>query len=123
MSKKRKLTHDLKIVEALNKVKIPIRDEARCLDIYFKDVSRSNESGKEHIAKGYHDLTVKDIERINQIISDPFYHSKDKRYTRTYCYYGKRKVDRNYIKIVIKIEKRNPKIGFIASIFITKKVK
>ena len=110
MSKKRKLTHDLKIVEALNKVKIPIRDEARCLDIYFKDVSRSNESGKEHIAKGYHDLTVKDIERINQIISDPFYHSKDKRYTRTYCYYGKRKVDRNYIKLLSKLKKGTQKL-------------
>ena len=123
MSKKRKLTHSLKIIEALNKINIPIQDSVRGLSIYFKDSSRSNENGIEHIAKGYHDLTVKDIERLVQTIKEPYYHSKDKRYSRTYCYYGRRKADNNYIKIVVKIEKRNPKIGFIASMFITKKVK
>ena len=62
MSKKKKLTHNQKIIKALEKVKTPIVDKLRNLSIYFKVQSRSNESGLEHIAKNYHGLDSSDIE-------------------------------------------------------------
>lgn len=103
---------------------MPIHDKLRNLDIYFKDRSRSNETGIEHVSKSYHDLDPSDIELLEETINNPLEHTKDKRYARTYCYYHKRKRDRkNYIKVVIKIEKRDPKVGFISSIFITSRIK
>ena len=51
MAKKIKLTHDQKIIKALEKIKTPIIDKIRNLSIYFKAEARSNESGIEHIAK------------------------------------------------------------------------
>ena len=51
MAKKIKLTHDQKIIKALEKIKTPIVDKLRNLSIYFKAEARSNESGIEHIAK------------------------------------------------------------------------
>ena len=50
MAKNIKLTHDQKIIKALEKIKTPIIDKLRNLSIYFKAEARSNESGIEHIA-------------------------------------------------------------------------
>ena len=124
MSKKKKLTHDQKIIQSLNKIKTPLVDKLRNLSIYFKDQSRSNETGIEHIAKDYHSLDQSDIELLEECIKNPIQHIKDKRYSRTYCYYHKRKHDKNhYIKVVVKIEKRDAKIGYVSSIFIASKIK
>ena len=124
MSKQKKLTHDQKIVKALNKIKTPIIDKTRNRSIYFREQARSNETGKEHIAKSYHGLDPSDIELVEDCIHNPADHVKDKRYTRTYCYYHKRKHDKkHFIKVVVKIEKRNHKIGYISSIFISSKIK
>ena len=51
MAKRIKLTHDQKIIKALEKIKTPIVDKLRNLSIYFKEEARSNESGIEHISK------------------------------------------------------------------------
>ena len=124
MSKKKTLTHDEKIIKALEKVKTPIIDDLRNIFIYFKAQSRSNETGFEHVAKNYHGLDPSDIELLEDCIKNPLVRIKDKRYPRTYCYYHRRKNDKNnYIKVVIKVEKRNPKIGYISSIFITSRIK
>ena len=123
MSKNKKLTHNEKIIKALEKIKTPIFDELRNLNIFFKERSRSNESGLEHIAKSYHNLDSTDIDLLVEGIKHPFKHIKDKRFPKTYCYYYKRKRDRkNYIKVVVKVEK-DLKTAYISSIFITSKIK
>ena len=68
MAKKIKLTHDQKIIKALEKIKTPIVDKLRNLSIYFKAEARSNESGIEHIAKNYHSLDPSDIELLDECI-------------------------------------------------------
>ena len=124
MSKKQKLTHDQKIIKACEKIKTPIIDELRNISIFFKGQSRSNESGIEHVAKSYHGLDPSDIELLEDCIKNPKEHIKDRRYPNTYCYYHDRKHDKNhYIKVVVKVREENRKIGFISSIFITKKIK
>ena len=123
MAKKIKLTHDQKIIKALEKIKTPIVDKLRNLSIYFKVQSRSNESGLEHIAKNYHGLDPSDIEILEDCIKNPIEHIKDRRYPKTYCYYRSRKHDKNhYIKVVVKVE-NDLKTGYISSIFITSKIK
>ncbi len=124
MPNKKKITHDEKIISALMKIKTPIIDSIRNIKIFFKERSRSNETGIEHVAKAYHNLDASDIELLEKGIKSPVYHSRDKRYGRTYCYYYRRKKDRkNYIKVVVKLEKRDTQIGFISSMFITTKLR
>ena len=124
MAKKIKLTHDQKIIKALEKIKTPIIDKIRNLSIYFKAEARSNESGIEHIAKNYHSLAPSDIELLEDCINNPLEHIKDRRCTRTYCYYHNRKHDKNhYIKVVVKVAKHDPRIGYISTIFITSKIR
>ena len=124
MAKKIKLTHDQKIIKALEKIKTPSVDKLRNLSIYFKMQSRSNESGLEHIAKNYHGLDPSDIELLEDCINNPLEHIKDRRCTRTYCYYHNRKHDKNhYIKVVVKVAKHDPRIGYISTIFITSKIR
>ena len=123
MAKKNRLTHDQKIVKALEKVKTPLVDELRNLSIYFKARSRSNETGMEHVAKSYHGLDPSDIELLADCIKNPIKHIKDRRYPKTYCYYHARKHDKNhYIKVVFKVE-NDLKTGYISSIFIASKIK
>ena len=124
MSKKKRLIHDQKIIKALDNIKTPIVDKVRNLSIYFKVEARSNESGIEHIAKSYHGLDPSDIELLEDCIKNPLEHIKDKRRTRTYCYYHNRKHDKNhYIKVVVKVAKHDPRIGYISTIFITSRIK
>ena len=124
MAKKIKLTHDQKIIKALEKIKTPIVDKLRNLAIYFKVQSRSNESGLEHIAKNYHGLDLSDIELLEECIKNPIEHVKDRRYPNTYCYYHNRKHDKHhFIKVVVKVRTENKQIGYISSMFITKKIK
>jgi len=124
MSKKKKLTHDQKIIKACEKVRTPLVDKLRNLSIFFKNQARSNESGIEHVAKSYHGLDPSDIELLEDCIKNPKEHVKDKRYLNTYCYYHSRKHDKNHlIKVVVKIRDENKRIGYISSIFITKKIK
>ena len=100
MSKKQKLTHDQKIIKALEKIKTPIVDELRNLSIYFKAEARSNETGIEHIAKNYHSLNPSDVELLEECIKNPSEHIKDRNRTRTYYYYHIRKHDKShYIQI------------------------
>ena len=123
MAKKNRLTHDQKIVKALEKVKTPLVDKLRNLSIYFKARSRSNETGLEHVAKNYHGLDPSDIEFLEDCIKNPIEHVKDRRYPKTYCYYHARKHDKNhYIKVVVKVE-NDLKTGYISSIFIASKIK
>ena len=124
MSKKIKLNHDQKIIKALEKIKTPIVDKLRNLSIYFKAEARSNESGIEHISKNYHSLNPSDIELLEECIKNPLEHVKDRNRTRTYYYYHKRKHDKShYIKVVVKVAKHDPKIGYISTIFITSKIR
>lgn len=92
MSKHKRLTHDQKIIKALEKIKTPIVDELRNLSIFFKARSRSNETGMGHIAKNYHGLDPSDIELLVDCIKNPIEHIKDRRYPKTYCYYQARKL-------------------------------
>lgn len=124
MAKKKRLTHDQKIVKALEKIKTPIVDKLRNLSIYFKAEARSNESGIEHIAKNYHSLDSSDIELLEECIKNPLQHIKDRKRARTYYYYHNRKYDRtHYIKVVVKVAKHDPRIGYISTIFITSKIR
>ena len=71
MSKKKKgVKPNQTIVELLKKIKVPIYDKTHNLNIYFKEKSKSNETGIEHAAKSYHGLQPSDVEMLVKGISN-----------------------------------------------------
>ena len=125
MSKKKKgVKPNQTIVELLKKIKVPIYDKTHNLNIYFKEKSKSNETGIEHAAKSYHGLQPSDVEMLVKGISKPLLYVKDKKYKHVFNYYLKRKDDKkNAIKVSILIDVNNPHRAEILTIFITSKIK
>ena len=126
MSKKKKgVKPNQTIVELLKKIKVPIYDKTHNLNIYFKEKSKSNETGIEHAAKSYHGLQPSDVEMLVKGISKPLLYVKDKKFKHVFnTYYLKRKDDKkNAIKVSILIDVNDPHRAEILTIFITSKIK
>ena len=125
MSKKKKgVKPNQTIVELLKKIKVPIYDKTHNLNIYFKEKSKSNETGIEHAAKSYHGLQPSDVEMLVKGISKPLLYVKDKKFKHVFNYYLKRKDDKkNAIKVSILIDVNDPHRAEILTIFITSKIK
>ena len=61
---------------------------------------------------------------LEDCIKNPLEHIKDRNRARTFYYYHNRKHDKNHlIKVVVKVTKHDPRIGYISTIFITSKIR
>ena len=102
MARKKSLTHEEKIIKALNTLPDVLEDNKHRIKIKFiNDQARSNETRFEHISLARHQLTPNDIKRIQKEISNSELRIDDAR-TKTYSIYIKRNnFNDEYIKISI----------------------
>ena len=124
--KKNKILNDIdsNIVEALLKIKIPIKGKNGKL-FYVRDEARY-ESGIEHIALKRHRLKVRDIESISSILKHPAYESMDPNNINYRNYYGIRKginKGQYLLKIVTWSYENDSNKELIITIFPTKSIK
>lgn len=123
MAKKKRLSHDQRIINALEKIQSPIFDKRHNLSIYFiNDRVRSNETRFEHISKTSHELQVHDLERIpRQLNNIKTTFKPDKKHKDTVNYYIQRfgYTDLIFIKMSVLVDEHNPKMGKVKTIFIT----
>ena len=127
MAKKKRLSHDQRIINALEKIQSPIFDKRHNLYIYFiNDRVRSNETRFEHISKTSHELQVHDVERIRRqlnSIKTKFKPDKEHKYTVNYYIQRYGYTDLIYIKMSVLIDEYNSKRGKVKTIFITENKK
>lgn len=121
MAKRKGLSYEQKMLNALKKLPNPLEDKKHNLFIYFDDDrARSNRSRFGHIAELRHGLLPCDIDRTLKHINDSKL-KKDKRRTDTFNLFIKRNsYNDKYIQISLEIEDLNLKIAFVKTIFITK---
>ncbi len=124
MSRRKGISHEQKLINALKKLPNPLEDKKHNILIYFNDgKARSNQSRFEHIVDAKHELSISDIERIPRLIKHCIF-KKDNRRSDSYCIYLKRNnFNGEYIKISIQIISRNPASAVVKTIFITKNIK
>ena len=124
MARRKGLSYEEKLINALRKLPSPLEDKKHNLKIYFDDNrARSNESRFEHIINQRHGLLASDIERILRYINASKL-KKDKDRKDTFNLFIKRNTFNNeYIKIALKIEDSNPRKAIVKTIFITEVVK
>ena len=124
MSKKKGLSYEEKMINALKSLPNPIEDKRHRIFIVFEnDRARSNESRYDHIISLRHDLTPRDIERITKGIKTAIL-KKDKERTNTFNIYIKRNnYSGEYIKISIDIDFTKSNKGTVKTIYITEVLK
>ncbi len=125
MARKKKTVYDNNLIDALKKLPLPIVDERHnAIVVLDDDRARSNQGRFEHISRSFHRLTQKDIESIPKGIATNSKLKKDPVRKNTLNYYFPREGDRgHYIKISVKIDKKNTHILRIKTIFITTIIK
>ena len=121
MTKRKGLSYEEKLIDALRKLPCPLLDKKHNLKIYFDDGrARSNESRFEHITNQRHGLLASDIERINRYINTSKL-KKDHERKDTFNLYIKRNSFNNeYIKISLKMSSEELLVATVKTIFITK---
>lgn len=124
MARRKGLSYEEKMINALKSLPNPIDDKRHNILIHFvDDRARSNESRFEHIISGRHELLPSDIKRIQRYIRKSLF-MKDKEKKDTFNYY----IERNsygieYIKVSVKLTKDKPQDAYVRTIFITKVIK
>ena len=124
MTKRKGLSYEEKLINALKKLPNPIEDRRHGIIIVFEnDRARSNQSRFGHIALRRHELQPSDIKRIPRFIKTCIF-KKDVERTNTYSIYIKRNnYGDEYIKISVQINIDKPNIAVVKTIFITKVLK
>ena len=124
MTKRKGLSYEEKLINALKKLPNPLVDKRHNLEIYFEDDrARSNQSRFEHIIDFKHGLLASDIERIQRYINLSKL-KKDHERKETFNLYIKRNsLNNEYIKVSLKIDDNNPNKAYVKTIFITKVTK
>lgn len=121
MTKKKELTHEEKIEKALSELPFPITDEKHRIKIFcVNDKARSNQTRFEHISVEFHELTVRDIERIPKQINVSelkMDHSKKDTFN---LYIKRNSFSKEYIKIGLELNFKESNEAKIRTIFITK---
>lgn len=124
MAKKKGLSYEQKMINALNKLPNPLHDYRHNIDIYFvNNRARSNQSRFEHIINIKHGLKPSDIERIPRNISKCIFKLDNERKESYNIYIRKNSQRGEYIKISIKINPATPTIAIVKTIYITKLIK
>lgn len=124
MSKRKGLSYEEKMINALEKLPNPLIDKKHHLKIYFiNERARSNQNRFEHISSQKHGLTPSDIEKIPRNIKKCIFRKDNERANTFNIYIRRNNIEDAYVKISIKIDPRLPNIGIVKTIFITKVVK
>ena len=124
MAKKKDLTYEEKMLDALTMLPNPLEDKKHRIHICFaNNHARSNETRFEHISSYRHDLYPSDIRRIARHINKSIM-KQDAERTDTYNLYIKRNnYGKEYIKISLEIDFRKSNTGIVKTIFITRNMK
>ena len=124
MAKKKGITHEQKIINALNALPDVIEDTKHRIKVMFiNDQARSNESRFEHISLDRHELSVNDIKRIQKQISKSELKIDNER-TKTYSIYIKRNNYNNeYIKLSVTLDFKISNEAKVKTVYITKNIK
>ena len=124
MARKKSLTHEEKIIKALNTLPDVLVDNKHRIKIKFiNDQARSNETRFEHISLARHQLTPNDIKRIQKEISNSELRIDDAR-TKTYSIYIKRNnFNDEYIKLSITLNFKISNVAKVKTVYITKIIK
>ena len=124
MAKRKSLTYEEKMLNALKKLPCPLEDKKHRILVYFiNDKARSNESRFDHISLSRHDLNTSDIKRIVGYINESIL-KKDSERTHTYNLYIKRNnYGVEYIKISLEIDFKKSNKAFVKTMFITRNLK
>ena len=124
MAKKKNLTYEEKMINALNTLPTPIEDKRHGISILIvDDKARSNESRFEHIIDPRHELQPSDIKRIPHGIKTSLL-KKDKERSNTYnIYIPRNRYSKEYIKISVEINFKKSNEAKVKTIFITKNMK
>ena len=124
MSKKKGLTHEQRLIKALEQLPNPIEDKRHGVLIRFEnDWARSNERRFEHIALSRHGLTINDITRIPRYIKTAVLR-KDIERKETFNLFVKRNsYNEEYIKISLTIKESNSHEAIVKTIYIVRNLK
>ena len=124
MAKKKGLTYEEKMINALNTLPNPLEDTKHRIFIIFEnDRARSGQSRFEHIIMPRHELKPTDIQRISKKINVSILRM-DKERTNTYNLYVPRySYKKEYIKLSLELDFRKSNIGKVKTIYITKSLK
>lgn len=124
MAKRKGLSYEQKMLNALKKLPSPLIDNKHRLKIHFiDDRARSNQGRFDHIIVFRHGLTQSNIERIIEKINNSIL-KKDPERTDTYNLYIKRNnVGNKYIKMSLYIDFNKSNDAFVKTIFITTNLK
>ena len=100
---KHKRPFDQNLVDAINKLNWPLINN-NGVKVFLRQNAR-NETGAEHIAGKLHELKVRDIEILPNVLKQPLSVKNDKRKGK--LYFGKRKGVNKfpYLKVVVRVEK------------------
>ena len=124
MAKRKGLTYEQKLIDALEKLPNPLIDKRHNLKIYFVDNrARSNQSRFEHIVNQRHGLRPSDLERITRYIKKCIFKRDPDRVETYNIYVRRRNYSEEYIKICVRIDPSDPEIAIVKTIFITRVVK
>lgn len=124
MTKRKGLSYEQKLINALNKLPNPLEDKRHNLMIYFDDNrARSNQSRYEHIVSVKHGLMPRDIQRIPRYIKTCLFKRETGRKDTFNIYIRRNSYTDEYIKISIEIKPNEPNKAIVKTIFITENVK
>jgi len=124
MAKKKGLSYEQKLINALKKLPVPLEDRRHNLLIYLDDDrARSNQSRLEHIISMRHGLKPSDIERIPRYLKTSIFKKEKDRRDTANIYIKRNNYGEQYIKISLRTDEEEPNKAFIKTIFITKNMK
>ena len=124
MAKRKGLSYEEKLLNALSKIPVPIVDNKHRILIYFvDDRARSNETRFEHIVSFRHELKPTDFTRIQKEINNSFL-KKDKERKSSFDLYIKRNnYGMEYIKLSLELDFSMGNKAYVKTMFITKNLK
>ena len=124
MAKRKGLTYEQKLINALKKLPSPLLDKRHNLKIYFDDNrARSNQSRFEHIVNQRHGLRPSDIERIARCIKKCIFKRDPERNETFSVYIRRNSISEDYIKLSVRIDPIEPDVAIVKTIYITRVVK
>ena len=120
MAKRKGLSYEEKMINALKKLPSPIIDKKHRIRIYFENNrARSNESRFEHISLTRHELHPCDFDKILRRINKSIL-KKDCERKNTYNLYVKRdNFGKEYIKVSLELNFSKSNEAYVKTVFIT----
>lgn len=124
MAKRKDLSYEEKMINALNNLPNPLEDKKHRIFIIFIDNrARSNESRFEHISLLRHELLPSDIRRISQQINKSIMKQDSDRKDTYNLYIKRNNYGKEFIKISLELNFKESNNAFVKTIFITKNMK